>query len=36
MDHSIKNIITINHNAREIYGVSYMPENKQNCPVVIF
>lgn len=36
MDNCIKNIVKIKHHGREIYGVSYMPENRQNYPVVIF
>ena len=36
MNKCIKNVVKINHHGREVYGVSYMPENKQKCPVVIF
>ncbi|MDL4839715.1 alpha/beta hydrolase family protein [Aquibacillus rhizosphaerae] len=31
-----KEIIKIKHRGREIYGVSYMPNSKKKCPVVIF
>lgn len=31
-----KNIVKIKHHGREIYGVSYMPNNKRKCAVVIF
>ncbi|HEX3022902.1 MAG TPA: alpha/beta fold hydrolase [Lachnospiraceae bacterium] len=31
-----KNIIQIDHHGRMIYGVSYIPEDVQKCPIVIF
>ncbi len=31
-----KEIVKIKHNGREIHGVSYMPDSKEKCPVVIF
>ena len=36
MNKCIKNVVKINHHGREIYGVSYMPDKKEKCPVVIF
>lgn len=36
MNNCIKSVVKINHQGREIYGVSYMPDNKKKCPVVIF
>lgn len=36
MDNCIKEVVKINHHNREIYGVSYLPENKEKYPVVIF
>jgi dienelactone hydrolase len=36
MNNCIKNVVNIKHHGREVYGVSYMPENKKKCPVVIF
>ncbi|QAA32876.1 alpha/beta hydrolase family protein [Clostridium manihotivorum] len=36
MNKCIKKEVIINGNGRKIYGVSYMPENKEKCPVVIF
>lgn len=36
MNKYIKNVVKINHHGREIYGVSYMPENKEKCPMVIY
>jgi dienelactone hydrolase len=36
MNKCIKNMVNINHHGRKIYGVSYMPKNKEKCPVVIF
>lgn len=36
MNEIIKNVITIEHHGREIYGVSYMPKDAEKCPVVIF
>lgn len=32
----IKNVVSIKHHGREIYGVSYMPKDVEKCPVVIF
>lgn len=29
-------IVKIKHHGREVYGVSYMPDRKEKCPVVIF
>lgn len=31
-----KQMVKIKHHGREIYGVSYMPNRKEKCPVVIF
>ncbi|KAB8138009.1 alpha/beta fold hydrolase [Gracilibacillus oryzae] len=31
-----KEIVKIKHQGREIHGVSYMPDRKRKCPVVIF
>lgn len=31
-----EDIVKIEHNGREIYGVSYMPKNVKKCPIVIF
>ncbi|QYR20269.1 alpha/beta hydrolase [Paenibacillus sp. sptzw28] len=36
MNDCIKNVVTIEHHGREIYGVSYMPKHVEKCPVVIF
>lgn len=36
MDHYTKIVIRVTHHGREIYGVSYMPDNVANCPLVIF
>lgn len=36
MDKCIKKVVKINHHNREIYGVSYLPTNKDKYPVVIF
>lgn len=31
-----KSVVKIKHHGREIYGVSYMPNNSKKCPIVIF
>lgn len=36
MTKCIKKVVKIKHHNREIYGVSYIPENKGKYPVVIF
>ena len=36
MDNCIKKVVKIKHHNREIYGVSYLPGNKDKYPVVIF
>ncbi|WP_197276394.1 S9 family peptidase [Bacillus sp. JCM 19034] len=36
MSNFIKNVLKIKHHGREIYGVSYMPNNGKKSPVVIF
>lgn len=36
MSGCIKNVVKIKHHGKEIYGVSYIPENRKKCPVVIF
>ena len=36
MNKCIKNVVKISHQGREIYGVSYMPDMKEKCPIVIF
>jgi dienelactone hydrolase len=36
MDNCIKEVVKIKHHNRELYGVSYLPENKEKYPVVIF
>jgi len=36
MTQCIKSVVKINYQGREIYGMSYMPDIKEKCPVVIF
>lgn len=36
MNKFIKNVVKIEHHNREIYGVSYVPDNNEKHPVVIF
>jgi uncharacterized protein len=36
MNDCIKKVVKIKHHGREIYGVSYMPDNGGKCPIVIF
>ncbi|SEU09425.1 S9 family peptidase [Paenibacillus sp. NFR01] len=36
MDRYRKQVVTIQHHGREIYGDSYMPDREQKCPIVIF
>ncbi|HLU21689.1 MAG TPA: alpha/beta fold hydrolase [Bacillaceae bacterium] len=36
MNNYTKNVVKIKHHGREIYGVSYMPENRGKFPIVIF
>ncbi|WP_088102982.1 alpha/beta hydrolase family protein [Halalkalibacter urbisdiaboli] len=36
MNECIKKAVKINHHGREIYGVSYMPDTSEKCPVVIY
>lgn len=36
MSVGVKNVVTIKHQDREIYGISYMPEDVEKCPIVIF
>jgi len=36
MSDFIEEVVTIRHQGREIYGVSYMPKQAETCPIVIF
>ncbi|GIO84126.1 cinnamoyl ester hydrolase [Paenibacillus faecis] len=36
MNEYVKNVVTMEHHGREIYGFSYMPKRGRKCPVVIF
>lgn len=36
MNECKEKVVTIKHQGREIYGVSYMPKHEGKCPVVIF
>lgn len=36
MNKCIKEVVKIRHHNREIYGVSYIPDNKEKYPIVIF